>query len=141
VDVRAAMTPSVLVIGPTHTLRQAAVQMAERHVGAAVVLDPEADGPGILTERDVLKAVARGEDMDVERAEHHLTPEAVVATPDWPLEKSACCRCGTCCASSRCSRSEPAAEGSGTRRIRHPGHPAPDRPEQPGRGPRARPGG
>jgi CBS domain-containing protein len=88
-DVRAAMTPSVLVIGPTHTLRQAAVQMAERHVGAAVVMDPEADGPGILTERDVLEAVAKSQDPDVELAQHHLTPDAVVATPDWPLGKAA----------------------------------------------------
>jgi CBS domain-containing protein len=89
VDVRAAMTTSVLVIGPTHTLRQAAAQMFERRVGAAVVMDPDADGPGILTERDVLEAVARSQDPDVELAQDHLTPDAVVATPDWPLEKAA----------------------------------------------------
>ena len=28
--------------------------MADRGVGAAVVLDPDAMGPGILTERDIL---------------------------------------------------------------------------------------
>ncbi|MCW2623090.1 MAG: histidine kinase [Frankiales bacterium] len=88
-DVRAAMTTSVLVIGPTHSLRQAAALMFERRVGAAVVMDPEADGPGILTERDVLEAVAKSQDPDVELAQDHLTPDAVVATPDWPLEKAA----------------------------------------------------
>ncbi|HEU0102965.1 MAG TPA: CBS domain-containing protein [Mycobacteriales bacterium] len=87
--VRNAMTPSVLTIGPSHTLRQAAQQMAARRVGAAVVLDPEADGPGILTERDILDAVAQSLDPDVELAADHLTPEAVVATPDWPLTDAA----------------------------------------------------
>lgn len=84
-----AMTPAVLTIGPTHTLRQAARQMAARRVGAAVVLDPEADGPGILTERDVLDAVAADQDPDTELAADHLTREAVVATPEWPLTDAA----------------------------------------------------
>ena len=88
-QVREAMTPTVLIIGPTHTLRQAAKQMAARRVGAAVVLDPDADGPGILTERDVLDAVAANQDPDVELAADHLTPDAVVATPEWPLTEAA----------------------------------------------------
>ena len=88
-QVRDAMTPNVLTIGPSHTLRQAAQQMAARHVGAAVVLDADADGPGILTERDVLDAVARSQDPDTELAADHLTPDAVVATPEWPLTEAA----------------------------------------------------
>ena len=87
--VRDAMTPTVLTIGPSHTLREAAQRMASRRVGAAVVMDPEADGPGILTERDVLEAVAQGQDLDRELAADHLTPDAVVATPDWPLTDAA----------------------------------------------------
>ena len=88
-QVRDAMTPTVLTIGPAHTLRQAAQQMRARHVGAAVVLDPDADGPGILTERDVLDAVAADQDPDRELAADHLTPDAVVATPEWPLTEAA----------------------------------------------------
>jgi predicted transcriptional regulator len=34
--------------------------MAERKVGAAVVIDPEQPGPGIITERDVLISVGGG---------------------------------------------------------------------------------
>jgi CBS domain-containing protein len=83
------MTPAVLTVGPTHTLRQVAQAMASRKVGAAVVHDPDADGPGILTERDMLKAVAAGVDPDTEPAAEHLTPEAVVASPDWPLLQAA----------------------------------------------------
>jgi signal-transduction protein with cAMP-binding, CBS, and nucleotidyltransferase domain len=58
-------------------------------VGAAVVLDAEADGPGILTERDILDAVAASLDPDTELASDHLTPDAVVATPEWPLTDAA----------------------------------------------------
>ncbi|HVE73758.1 MAG TPA: CBS domain-containing protein [Mycobacteriales bacterium] len=87
--VRDAMSPTVLSIGPAHTLRQAAHLMAERSVGSAVVTDPAADGPGILTERDVLRSLGDGEDPDVEVAGDHLTPDAVVASPDWPLERAA----------------------------------------------------
>jgi CBS domain-containing protein len=89
VHVRDAMSPMVLTIGPTHTLRQAAKLMAERKIGAAVVLDPEADGPGILTERDVLEAVAQGQDPETEICSDHLTPDAVTAMPDWEIGRAA----------------------------------------------------
>jgi CBS domain-containing protein len=82
------MSSVVLTVGPTHTLRQAAVSMAERKVGAAVVHDPDADGPGILTERDLLEAVAKGQDLDVEICADHLTPDAVTAMPDWDLDRA-----------------------------------------------------
>ena len=87
--VRDAMTTTVVSVGPAHTLRQVARAMAARHVGAAVVHDPGADGPGILTERDLLEAIAGGQDPDVEPAADHLTREAVVAAPDGPLLQAA----------------------------------------------------
>ncbi len=87
--VRDVMTSAVLTVGPAHTIRQVAQQMARRHVGAAVVLDPDADGPGILTERDVLEAVAGGQDLDAELAADHLTPDAVAGMPDWDLDQAA----------------------------------------------------
>ena len=87
--VRDAMSTTVLTIGPTHTLRQAAKLMLERKVGAAVVLDPEADSPGILTERDVLDAIGRGQDPDAEVVGDHLTSDVVFASPEWSLEEAA----------------------------------------------------
>ena len=87
--VRDVMTSAVLTVGPSHTIRQVAQAMRSRHVGAAVVHDPDADGPGILTERDVLESVAGGQDPDVELASAHLTPEAVVGLPDWDLDRAA----------------------------------------------------
>ena len=83
------MSKVVLTVGPGHTLRQAACLMAERRVGAAVVLDPEGEGPSIITERDVLLSVAEGQDPDNEYVADHLTPNLVSAAPDWSLERAA----------------------------------------------------
>jgi CBS domain-containing protein len=87
--VRDGMSDVVLTIGPKHTLRAASRLMAERKVGAAVVIDPEAGGPGIITERDVLESVAKGQDPDVECAADHLTADIVSAAPEWSLEEAA----------------------------------------------------
>ena len=88
-QVRNGMTTVVLTVGPHHTLREAARLMAERKVGAAVVMDPESPGPGIITERDVLDAVGGGQDVDAERVADHLTAQIVFAAPDWSLEEAA----------------------------------------------------
>jgi len=88
-QVREGMSTAVLTVGPGHTLRQAASQMAERRVGAAVVLDPDAMGPGIVTERDVLISIGRGEDPDTEKVADHLTSDLVFAAPSWSLEEAA----------------------------------------------------
>ena len=58
-QVREGMSSVVLTIGPDHTIRDAAQQMAKRGVGAAVVLDPDEQGPGILTERDILESICQ----------------------------------------------------------------------------------
>ena len=88
-QVREGMSTVVLTVGPGHTLRQAAAQMAERGVGAAVVNDPDGMGPGIITERDVLISIAKGQDPDSEKVAEHLTSELVFAAPDWSLEQAA----------------------------------------------------
>jgi CBS domain-containing protein len=88
-QVRNGMSSVVLTVGPGHTLRQAAQQMARRKVGAAVVMDPEGEGPGIVTERDLLQSIAEGQDPDAELVGDHLTAELVLAEPDWSLEEAA----------------------------------------------------
>ena len=87
--VREGMSTVVLTVGPGHTLRQASRLMSERKVGAAVVVDPESEGPGIITERDVLEAVGAGQDVDAELVQDHLTPRLVFASPEWSLEQAA----------------------------------------------------
>jgi CBS domain-containing protein len=88
-QVREAMSNAVLQIGPGHTLRRAATLMSERKVGSAVVLDPDSEGLGIITERDVLNAIGRGLDPDTEEAAEHITWDVVYASPNWTLQEAA----------------------------------------------------
>jgi CBS domain-containing protein len=87
--VRDAMSTVVLTVGPAHTLRQAATLMSARRVGAAIVLDPDAGGIGILTERDILNSVGLGQNPDTERIHAHTTNNVVFAAPTWTLEEAA----------------------------------------------------
>ena len=89
-QVREGMSATSLVVGPGHTLRQAAALMHEKSVGSAIVLDQDQPGPGLLTERDVLAAIGRGLDPDRELVADHLTSDVVCAAPDWSLERAAC---------------------------------------------------
>jgi len=88
-EVRDGMTTLVLTIGPAHTLREAARLMSSRRVGAAVVIDPEHSGVGILTERDILDSLAAGQDPNIEPVAAHRTVDVVYASPDWTLEQAA----------------------------------------------------
>jgi CBS domain-containing protein len=88
-QVRDGMSTLVLTVGPGHTLREAATLMADRRVGAAVVMDPEAQGTGIFTERDLLESLGSGQDPDTEKVADHLTSSLVYAAPDWSLEEAA----------------------------------------------------
>jgi len=88
-NVRDGMTNVVLTVGPAHTLREASRQMSARRVGAAVVIDPEHAGMGILTERDLLDSVGAGQDPDTELVTDHRTDDVVFASPAWTLEQAA----------------------------------------------------
>ena len=63
--------------------------MTRADVGAAVVIDPEGMGPGILTERDILHACGSGDDLDNELVRDHLTQRLTYAAADWSLERAA----------------------------------------------------
>jgi CBS domain-containing protein len=89
VQVRDGMSTMVLSVGPGHSLRAAARLMADRQVGAAVVVDPDEPGPGIITERDLLDSIGKGQNPDEELVANHLTSELVFAAPDWSLEEAA----------------------------------------------------
>jgi CBS domain-containing protein len=89
VKVREAMTESVYTITPGLSLREAAVFMVQHNVGAAVIIDPEEPGPGIVTERDIVRSLGSGEDPDSELIRDHLTARATFADADWSLEEAA----------------------------------------------------
>ena len=87
--VREAMNPVGVTVGSSHSMREAARRMTEGATGAAVVIDSDLPAPGIVTERDVLRCVGEGGDLDAELVGDHLTANVVYAAPDWPLERAA----------------------------------------------------
>lgn len=76
------------IVGADHTLAQAAVRMVQNNTGAAIVMDHSLPGPAVVTERDLLRAIADGLDPDSERVVDHMTSRLVTAGPTWSVEKA-----------------------------------------------------
>jgi CBS domain-containing protein len=64
VPVRLAMAVPVVSIDSATTLRRAARELDHEDIGAVVVLGPRCLD-GVLSERDIVRALARGADPDV----------------------------------------------------------------------------
>jgi len=88
-ELRDAMSTNVLTVTPERSLAEVAREMVERNCGSAVVMDPEAPGPGIFSERDLMRAVAEGKDPSSESVAAHTTREGRFATGEWSLEQAA----------------------------------------------------
>jgi len=88
-QVRDGMSEVVLSVGPSHTLREAAAKMVEKKTGAALVIDDESPAARIITERDVLLSIGRGESPDDEKVGDHMSESVIAAAPDWSLERAA----------------------------------------------------
>ena len=88
-EVREGMSNVVLTLGPGHTLRDAAKRMVEKGVGAAIVIDDEYPGPRIISERDILNSLGKGEDPDSESRRRPHERQLIAAAPDWSLERAA----------------------------------------------------
>ena len=88
-QVKDGMSPVVLAVGPAHTLRDAAAKMVEKKTGAALVIDEESPAPRIITERDILLSVGRGQDPDSEQVADHMSESVIAAAPEWSLERAA----------------------------------------------------
>jgi signal-transduction protein with cAMP-binding, CBS, and nucleotidyltransferase domain len=89
VEVREGMSKVELTLGPGHTLRDAARRMTEKGVGAAVVLDEDSPGLRMISERDILNSLGKGEDPDSECVVDHMSDTLITAAPDWSLERAA----------------------------------------------------
>jgi CBS domain-containing protein len=86
--VRDVASSAVVAVGPAQSLRDAAQLMAKHRVGSAVVQDAE-QLVGILTERDVLNAVASGTAPDDVSVQEIMTADVVTVGPDWDLVEAA----------------------------------------------------
>jgi CBS domain-containing protein len=86
-EIRDLVVRDLVTVGPAHTLAQAAKLMSAKRVGSAIVLTDES--PGILSERDVLRAVAEGSDPTVATVGDYMTWNAIVATSEWDVMEAA----------------------------------------------------
>jgi CBS domain-containing protein len=85
---RDLMNTRVAATTPGTPVSQAAAVMVEANVGSAVVMQ----GPflaGILTERDVLRAAASGQDLSATLVSAWMTPDPHSASPDMSAEEAA----------------------------------------------------
>ncbi len=89
-NIQEVMNAELLTIAPEITLREAAQRMSERNVGAALLLDTAIGSHlGIITERDLLNAIAAGHDPDVRRVVDSATSNIVTVSADASLEQAA----------------------------------------------------
>ena len=82
------MTRDVLGVAPEDTLGEAAQLMADQGVGSAVVLE-HGRLIGIVTERDLLKAVAGRVHPSEGRVREWMTMDPVVALESTPADEAA----------------------------------------------------
>jgi CBS domain-containing protein len=85
---RDLMNTSVVTVKPDSTVTEAAAGMVRARVGSVVVLQGSFLA-GILTERDVLRAAASGEDLTVSVVSAWMSPDPQAASPDMSGEEAA----------------------------------------------------
>jgi CBS domain-containing protein len=78
----------VATVRPTATLREAARLLAAARVGLLVVLDHRGVR-GVLSERDVVAAVADGEDVEIERVADYLVDDLVTVDEKVSIDAAA----------------------------------------------------
>ena len=76
----------VVTVQPEQTIRQALGVLAQHNIGALVVVDPEARPVGILSERDVVRAAARDEDVFGRKVSELMTRDVIVGVPQDDLD-------------------------------------------------------
>jgi CBS domain-containing protein len=82
------MTEATITESPQDSLRSAAERMWRQQTGSLVVTD-SGNLIGIITERDLLRAVALGADPDKSSVDDVMTVEVFTVVPDTPLQDAA----------------------------------------------------
>ena len=83
------MTKDVLTVEPSDTIGEAAEKMNASNVGAVVVMEDMVRIVGIVTERDLLRAVASRARAAEARVRQWMTPNPVTISPDLTIEEAA----------------------------------------------------
>ncbi len=87
-DLRDLMSTTVVSVSPGNSVAHAAAAMVAAGVGSAVVMEGRFLS-GILTERDVLRAAASGEDLRGSAVSEWMTPDPQSAEPGASAEEAA----------------------------------------------------
>ncbi len=85
---RDLMSHSPVTVEPGSSVTEAAARMVAARVGSAVILEGSFLA-GILTERDVLRAAASGENLGESKVSEWMTPDPQSAGPDMTPEEAA----------------------------------------------------
>ena len=83
------MNKSVLTVDPTSSIGEAAEKMIEAGVGAVVVMEDMARIVGIITERDLMRAVAQRARAAEARVRQWMTESVVTIEPDTEIKDAA----------------------------------------------------
>ncbi len=83
-----ASRPAVAV-APSANLYEAAVIMCEHNIGAVVVLDDRSGLVGILSERDILHAVAKDVDTHAHLVADEMTSDVITVEATWAIHEAA----------------------------------------------------
>ena len=83
------MNTNVLAVDPTASIGEAAEKMIEGGVGAVVVMEDGVRLTGIITERDILRAVAQRARAAEARVRQWMTESVITIEPDTPIEEAA----------------------------------------------------
>ena len=87
-QVSEVMNRTNLTESPSATLREAASRMWKQQTGSLVVMDG-GDLLGIITERDIRKAVARGDDLDATPVSAVMTRSVLTVGPETSVAAAA----------------------------------------------------
>jgi CBS domain-containing protein len=82
------LRPTFITVAPEDTLGEVAEKMMSQNVGAVIVKD-FGRLIGILTERDMLRAMASRMHTSEARVRQWMTPDPITAAPDMPLDEAA----------------------------------------------------
>ena len=85
---RDLMSTRVALTSPDTSVAEAAVSMVKANIGSAVVMQGRFLA-GIITERDVLRSAASGEDLREARVADWMTPDPQSVSPDTSVEEAA----------------------------------------------------
>jgi len=89
VTVADLMVKNVLTVEPSDTIGEAAEKMNAANVGAVVVVEDMVRIVGIVTERDLLRAVASRARAAEARVRQWMTPDPVTVGPELTVEQAA----------------------------------------------------